>query len=95
MDQVNRLEVERIAAAMGGEHAGEVTTWMYITCRLLAARGVLELRGMSMRSGEPDTLIFRDPRSNDIFAIQRPCIGDDAERLLSDRLVYLSRGLPH
>jgi len=95
MEQVNQLELQRIAAAVGEEQAGEVTTWMYITCRLLAARGLLEFKGMSMRHGQPDYFVFSDPRTNDIFAVQRPAIGVDAERLLVDRLVTLARGLPN
>lgn len=95
MEQVSQAELEKIVAAVGEEQAGEMTTLMYITCRLLAARGLLEFRGMSMCHGQPDYFVYSDPRTHDIYAVQRPAIGSEAERLLVDRMVSLTRGLPN
>lgn len=95
MEYAQRLEIERIAAAVGEDEVGDITTWMYITCRLMAARGLLDFKGMSTRHGLPDYMVFHDPRTSDVFAVQRPAISGDAERLLIDRMMTLVRDLPN
>ena len=93
MEYVSQAELDEIGAAVIEEQVGEMTTWMYITCRLLAARGLLEFKGMSTTHGRLDYIVYHDPRTNDIYAVQRPFIGHEAERLLMDRMVSLTHSL--
>jgi hypothetical protein len=95
MEYVSQVELDEIGAAVIEEQVGEMTTWMYITCRLLAARGLLEFKGMSTANGRPDYFVYSDPRTADLYAVQRPFIGHEAERLLLDRMVSLTHGLPN
>ncbi|HEY3266265.1 MAG TPA: hypothetical protein VGM37_05020 [Armatimonadota bacterium] len=95
MEHVSQAELNTIGAAVIPEQLDEVTTWMYIRCRLMAAKGLLEFKGMSYAHGKPDYFVYHDPETNDILAIQRPFIGREAERLLMDRMVTLARGLPN
>jgi hypothetical protein len=95
MEYVSQVELDEIGAAVIEEQLGETTTWMYITCRLLAARGLLEFRGMSTTHGRQDYFVYSDPRTHDIYAVQRPFIGHEAERLLMERMVAITRGLPN
>jgi hypothetical protein len=95
MEHANQAEVDEIGAMVREDRANELTTWMYISCRLLAARGLLTFKGMSTRHGQPDYFVYSDPHTHDLYAIQRPSIGVDAENLLVDRLVTLARGLPN
>lgn len=95
MENLNQSEVDRIGARVRTDQANQMTTWMYISCRLLAARGLLEFKGMSTRLGQPDYYVYSDPQTHDLYAVQRPAIGEDAEDLLVDRMVTLTRGLPN
>jgi hypothetical protein len=95
VEYANQEEVDRIGAKVCGEQADQMTTWMYISCRLLAARGRLEFKGMSTRYGQPDFYVYSDPQTHDLYAVQRPAIGADAENMLVDRMVVLARGLPN
>ncbi|HEY3414431.1 MAG TPA: hypothetical protein VGM51_15440 [Armatimonadota bacterium] len=95
MVNLNQFEVDRIGAVIRAEEANRMSTWMYISCRLLAARGLLEFKGMSTRLGQPDYFVYGDPQTGAIYAVQRPAIGADAEGLLVDRMVTLTRGLPN
>lgn len=95
MDYVNQVEMDEIGAAVIEEQVGEMTTWMYITCRLLAVRGLLEFKGMSTSNGRPDYFVYFDPQTEDVYAVQRPFIGHEAERRLMDRMVEITHGLPN
>lgn len=95
MEYVSQVEMDEIGAAVIEEQACEMTTWMYITCRLLAARGLLEFKGMSTNNGRQDYFVYHDPQTDDVYAVQRPFIGHEAERLLMDRMVAITRGLPN
>jgi hypothetical protein len=91
----NQIDVDRIGKGVRKGQADQFTTWMYISCRLLAARGALEYRGMSTLPGQPDYFVYTDPRTHDLYAVQRPSLGVDAERRLLDQMVTLTRGLPN
>ena len=90
MEASNQLGVGQIITAVHEDMAGQMNTWVYITCRLMAAQGLLEYKGMSTTLGQPEYYVYSDPNTHDIYAIQRPHIGEDAEDLLMDRMVDLA-----